>query len=513
MCRLAALCTTLTLALSGCAAKPLLSPHPEDDRLQVVATTNVIADIAAQVGGEHVQVASLVPPGADPHSYEPTLRDVRNIVYADVAFSNYVLLEEHKLIKTLDSNISPQAANVALAEGAAKYAAEVIPLVEDVSLDTIWLGLRVHGDGSRFGADRTSDMHLRLTGFSGPGTMHGFLTEGLGQTSMYFDTSNGVDPSEDEAVLPANAHTHLSWAFSAPGVYTATFAGSVRPEADGPQKRVGEATFTFVVGQDPAQIPELAGRQRLGGGHADVTMNLDDRVMEIVYDDTSGGTVEHRHIPASDAVIEVTNKAWQEIPSGAGFLGPKGTSVHLLPQAVLGKHVHGEIDPHLWHSVTNAIAYAKLIRDTFIAADPEHRDEYHAAAEAYIDRLDALDDEVRQTIAEIPESRRHLVTTHDAFAYRAKDYDIPVAGFVTPNPSTEPSISDMVRLTDTVRNLKVPAVFLEPQLAGRAQTLRELASVTGIDVCPIYSDAFDDTVTTYEELMRFNARSLTRCLS
>lgn len=121
--RLAALCTTLTLTLSGCAAKPLLSPHPEDGRLQVVATTNVIADIAAQVGGEHVQVASLVPPGADPHSYEPTLRDVRNIVYADVAFSNYVLLEEHKLIKTLDSNISPQAANVALAEGAVKYAA------------------------------------------------------------------------------------------------------------------------------------------------------------------------------------------------------------------------------------------------------------------------------------------------------------------------------------------------------------------------------------------------------
>ena len=209
------------------------------------------------------------------------------------------------------------------------------------------------------------------------------------------------------------------------------------------------------------------------------------------------------------------SKALDEIPAGRqfSFLGKAGARIYQLPQAVLGKHVHGEIDPHLWQDVRNAMSYTELIRDTLIERDPEGAKTYRTNADAYLAELDAVDAYVRDAIAAIPKDRRYLVTTHDAFAYLAHAYGIEIAGFVTPNPATEPSLADRRKLTETIRNLHVPAVFLEPNLAARSSTLAEVAKDLRVEVCPIYGDTFDGTVSTYVELMRFNANSLRRCLA
>jgi anchored repeat ABC transporter substrate-binding protein len=180
---------------------------------------------------------------------------------------------------------------------------------------------------------------------------------------------------------------------------------------------------------------------------------------------------------------------------------------------VLGKHVHGEIDPHLWHDAGNAMAYVKLIRDTFTAADPAGAGEYAANANAYLAELERVDAYVRAQVGRIPAGRRQLVTTHDAFGYLANAYGLTVAGFVTPNPAAEPSMADRRKLAQTIRVLEVPAVFLEPNLAARSTTLAEVAAEQGVRVCPIYSDTLDATVTGYSELMRFNADSLAECLN
>jgi anchored repeat ABC transporter substrate-binding protein len=494
-------------AACGCAPAPGLSRS--DGRLQVVTTTGLLRDLVANVGGARVNVVSLVPDGADPHAFEPTLRDVRDVVYADVAFSNYLLLEEHDVIKTLDANLPDQAIDVSLAEEAVKYAAEIIPLVENVNLDTIWLGLRARGDGARYGADRSSDVLLSATAASGPGAVFGYLTGSFGETERYFDSSDGFDASDgyddDTATLPVDAHTHMSWAFTAPGRYRVTFAASLRTEATARPIALGDATVEFAVGVAPLTGTDDR-RTVLDAGHADVTADLDRGAVTVLYDREGGGEGTQRTYDPRDVVIEV--------PAGPrlSFLGKAGTPIHQLPQAVLGKHVHGEIDPHLWQDVRNAMAYTKLIRDTLIDADPAGAVVYRANAERYLARLDRLDRYVRRTIARIPRDRRQLVTTHDAFAYQAKAYGLKVAGFVTPNPAVEPSLAQRRKLSETIRTLRVPAVFLEPNLAARSSTLTEVARERGVAVCPIYGDAFDAHVTTYVELMRFNADSLKGCL-
>ncbi|MBE1878061.1 anchored repeat ABC transporter, substrate-binding protein [Myceligenerans pegani] len=522
-----------SLVLGGCASD---SGSAHDDRLRVVTTTGILADLVRNVVGGGVEVTSIVPPTGDPHSYDPTLRDVRDVVYADVAFSNYLLLEDHAVVTTLDANLPDEAPNISLAESATKYAAEVIPLVENVNLDTIWLGLRVAGTGEEYGATRASDVRLRVTGVDGPGRLAGYLTETFGQPRVYFDSGDGFDAADgyarDTATLPADAHTHMSWAFTEPGVYRVAMESDLVVEPGEDPRPLGETSVTFAVGVDPYSVPGMPDAEVLDGGHADVTVDLDDGAIVLQTDapageaggedanDTPGGHDDAGHAHAhvfdpAETVISVPNKALAAVPAqpGFGFLGRPGEQIYLLPQAVLGKHVHGEIDPHLWQDVRNAQAYVEVIRDTLVAAAPDRAAEFRANAEAYLALLRETDAYVESTIAQIPRSRRYLVTTHDAFAYLGRAYDVDIAGFVTPNPASEPSVADRIKLTRTVQALDVPAVFLEPNLVARSTVLTEVARENDLRVCVIYSDAFDDRVTTYVDLMRANADSLRRCLT
>ena len=113
---LAASTLAFTATLAGCAPAP---DPASDGELRVVATTGILADLVRNVAGDRVHVTQMVPNGADPHSWEPSLRTVRDVAYADVAFSNYLMLEEHALIRALDSNLPAGSRSVSVAEEAA----------------------------------------------------------------------------------------------------------------------------------------------------------------------------------------------------------------------------------------------------------------------------------------------------------------------------------------------------------------------------------------------------------
>lgn len=67
---------------------------PDNGRLNAVATTNIVGDVVAQISGSDINLITLLPPGADPHGYEPTSQDLRAIADADIVFMNGLGLEE-----------------------------------------------------------------------------------------------------------------------------------------------------------------------------------------------------------------------------------------------------------------------------------------------------------------------------------------------------------------------------------------------------------------------------------
>lgn len=477
-------------------------------RLKVVTTTEILADLARNVGGDRVEVSSIVPPGGDPHSYEPTPKDAARVAEADVTFTNHLLLEEQSLIKTIDANARTKDLNISLAEASETYGAHVIPLVENIGLDVLWLGLRVRGEGAQRGATRTSDVRLSATKLDGPGNLVVYLTESLGQPKVYFNSADGLGAATDSTSLPPAAHTHVNWAFTKPGTYRLTLNAAL-DKGDGNPTPLGESTFTFAVGIDPHTV---AGTTVLDKGHTDLTVDLDSGRL-YTFNDTKGGA-QQTEIAAEQAVIDVPNRALVSVPDDPrfAFLGQPGSQIHQLPQAVLGKHVHGEIDPHLWQDVKNVKAYAQLIRDGLKRADPDGAATYDQNTRDYNRKLDELDAYVAERIGRIPATNRQLITTHDAFGYLADAYGMTVAGFVVPNPAQEPSVQDIRKLTETIRNLRVPAVFMEPNLVQRASVLTQVAKDQNVQVCMLYGDAFDDKATTYLDMMRHNADELLKCL-
>lgn len=86
-----ALAATLTGAiLGGCAPSP---PATDDDRLLVLTTFTVLADMAQNVAGEHVRIESITKPGAEIHGYEPTPSDLVRASGADLILENGLGLE------------------------------------------------------------------------------------------------------------------------------------------------------------------------------------------------------------------------------------------------------------------------------------------------------------------------------------------------------------------------------------------------------------------------------------
>jgi len=85
------LLTIVALLLSACSGRQ--SPAA-GDKLPVLATTSIVADVVRQVGGDYVQVTTLLPLGADPHTFEPRPQDAAAIADATLVFANGAGLEE-----------------------------------------------------------------------------------------------------------------------------------------------------------------------------------------------------------------------------------------------------------------------------------------------------------------------------------------------------------------------------------------------------------------------------------
>ncbi|WP_165765692.1 MULTISPECIES: anchored repeat ABC transporter, substrate-binding protein [Corynebacterium] len=502
-------CAVVALAasLGGCGSAS--GDQGDDGTLNVVASTSILADVVSNVAGDDATVTSLMGRGVDPHTYEPSLHATRDIAYADAVFTNGLLLEPQSLSHTIDSTVRETVPVVPVAEQAQRYGFSPIPLVEDASLDTVWLGLRVDTGKS---LPPTGVTELSLIDAHGPGNAYAFILGTFGTPEVVFDSHDGID-TNDSTVLPVDAHTHVSWAFSEPGVYELTMRGEVRDSVEDAATR-GEAedTFTVVVGQDPAQV--TPGKTVLDQGHVDITTTLRDGETRLTLRDDDLGDLD----PA-DAVIAVPTTTLQPVPPERAFrfLGNPGEETYLLPQAVLGNHVHGELDPHFWHDVAAVKAVVKVVRDELSTADPAHAEDYARNATAYLAQLDAADQRMRQAVERIPEANRNLVTTHHGYSYLGAAYGLRIAGFVTPNPSIEPSPRDVIAFTRTLENLHVPAVFLEPQLEGSSSVLTETAAHLGIQVCPIWGDTLDPPgegpADTYVHFVEENAASISTCLA
>jgi ABC-type Zn uptake system ZnuABC Zn-binding protein ZnuA len=177
---------------------------------------------------------------------------------------------------------------------------------------------------------------------------------------------------------------------------------------------------------------------------------------------------------------------------------------------------HGEVDPHVWHDVNNAIVMVKSIRDALSEADPENAETYERNAEAYISELETLDADVWRRVESIPEEDRILFTSHDTFGYFAGRYGFEVDTALA-SASTEagdPSAGETAELVEEIEESGVPAIFGEN--VSNSGVMEGIAAEAGVELAPpLYTDALGDPGSegeTYVRMVRYNVATMSEAL-
>ncbi|NRP75776.1 Manganese-binding lipoprotein MntA [Ensifer psoraleae] len=175
-----------------------------------------------------------------------------------------------------------------------------------------------------------------------------------------------------------------------------------------------------------------------------------------------------------------------------------------------GHHHHGEFDPHAWQSIHNAEIYVKNIVDASCQADKAGCATYTANAEAYLAKLGELETELKAAIDAIPQDKRTIITSHDAFGYFEHDYGLK---FIAPegvSTEAEASAADVARLVDQVKEDEASAIFVES--ITKPRLVEQIAGETGLAVGgTLYSDALsgeDGPASTYIGMFRYNVNTI-----
>ena len=119
----------------------------------------------------------------------------------------------------------------------------------------------------------------------------------------------------------------------------------------------------------------------------------------------------------------------------------------------------GQPNPHLWPDPNLGLRYAELVHDRLTAMDPDNASYYADNLGRFRDRVAQMDQAIRAAVATVPESNRKLLTYHDSWAYFAKQYGMEVIGAVQPSNFSQPSVREVAKLIDQVKELGLPAVF------------------------------------------------------
>ena len=248
--------------------------------------------------------------------------------------------------------------------------------------------------------------------------------------------------------------------------------------------------------------------RNIGGTHVKVTAIIRPGIDPHEFEPTTGDV---RRVADADLVL-YTGKGIE------GFLaklreaaGTKARFVDVgisIPSLSMTEEGHKVEDPHWWHSVENMKRATRTVADAFGKEDPANAASYEKNAETYLASLDELQRWIRVKLAELPHSKRKLVTSHDALQYFAKDYGFtiePVKGIST---GEEPSSKHVKEVIGVIRDQDVKAVFLESIENPRA--VEQISLETGAKTGGIlYSDGLGETeASTYDSMMRHNVSTI-----
>ena len=435
--------TKLGLLFPFLALLLLLAPSlgAQEMPLSIVASHSIAADVVARVAGDDAEVMSLIPRGSDPHGFVPTPASLRLLADADLVFVNGANYEEG-LIPVI---------------GAAVDADRLFVISQCVA--TLPGGHHHENDDhadehEHEGEDDHADEH-----------------EGEDEDE-HADEHEGEDEHADEH---EGGDEHAD-------------------EHEGEDEHADEHEGEDEHADEHEGEDEHADEHEGEDEHADEHEGEgeDDHADEHEHEGEDEHADEHMHEGEGEhydvAIHEGAEErcAQHEMELGERFLRLQDEEISPGPLYAVDCGAMGGCDPHFWLQARNVALWALTVRDILATHDSAHAEGYFERSEAYLNDIEALEqEELLPLVASLAPEQRLLVTHHDALGYLARTYGFTELGGVVEGFSTmaEPGAADMAALIDEIRERNLPAIFGE--MVASNDLVEQVAAETGASVVPL----------------------------
>lgn len=177
---------------------------------------------------------------------------------------------------------------------------------------------------------------------------------------------------------------------------------------------------------------------------------------------------------------------------------------------------HGEFDPHVWLDPLRVKEMVRSIAASLGTLAPQKADLFARNADAYCGLLDALDAEIRTTLAPIATGRRILVTNHNNLHYFAERYNFVVLDTllgVQGAAGGQPSARRVKEIVKKLREHRVTALFADASTNRKLlEAVAAEADIAHTGVVYSVPAGSGSLAPDYLQMMRHNANEIARLL-
>jgi zinc transport system substrate-binding protein len=177
-------------------------------------------------------------------------------------------------------------------------------------------------------------------------------------------------------------------------------------------------------------------------------------------------------------------------------------------EMIKGDREEGD-NPHLWVSISNAITQVKNISEQLSSLDPDNGVKYKENSDTYVKKLEVQRDKMHKELDNV--KNRDIITFHEAFPYFAKEFKLNIVGVIEREPDSEPNAKELAETIETIKKLKVKALFVEPQYSPKAaETISKETNSKIYTLDPAVTGAMD--ADAYINIMESNLKTLLEAL-
>lgn len=173
-------------------------------------------------------------------------------------------------------------------------------------------------------------------------------------------------------------------------------------------------------------------------------------------------------------------------------------------------HNHGNVDLHLWLSIENAKHFVELATEELSAADAANATQYQTNAASTLERLDALNAEIKAQLAGL--EAKKFVTFHDAYQYFEAQYGLSNVGTVTLSPEIKPGAKRLTELKAHLQEDQISCIFAEPQFDSKLVDLAVEGTAVKQAVLDPLGASLEDGADLYFNLIRDMGNNFADCL-